>query len=109
MACSNAQIPNMMRCSFGPNPGDGHPCTNQSITMWGVQLITAPIRAWLASPLASAAGSAAFVDSCSHHCGTWDTFDLVESVSPVMTGATAFASWRQHPATHLWSQPSDFP
>lgn len=71
------QIFNMERCIPMP-PDPASPCSYAAVTAWG-QLLTRNVIAWLDSPRAVAAGSAAFVDSCYHHCGSWADFDQVRS------------------------------
>jgi len=56
------QIFNMERCIPMP-PDPASPCSNEVVTLWGGN-ISANMQAWLASPLAKAAGSAAFTDAC---------------------------------------------
>ena len=102
------QIFNMERCIPMP-PDPTSPCQDLDVTMWGGNL-TAHVRAWLDSPLAAAAGSAAFVDSCYHHCGTWADFDQIISWSPVnLTASVAFGAWRTAPRTTLYTQPIAYP
>jgi len=107
------QIFNMERCIPMP-PDPTSPCSNIDVTIWGGNL-TQNVRSWLASPNAVAAGSAAFVDSCYHHCGTWSDFDQIVSweeggSGPVNTTASiAFGAWREAPTTHLFTQPTPYP
>lgn len=56
------QIFNQERCIPMP-PDPQSPCNSSVVTQWG-HMVTAKIKAWLRSPLAVAAGSTAFVDSC---------------------------------------------
>ena len=107
------QIFNMERCIPMP-PDPKSPCSDADVTRWGTELISGKISAFLASPLARAAGSAAFVDSCYHHCGTWADFDQVVSWTSStaggnVSGSQAFAAWRASPATALWQQPTSYP
>ena len=102
------QIFNMERCIPMP-PDPASPCSNAVVTLWGGN-ITQSVQGWLASPLAQAAGSAAFTDSCYHHCGTWADFSQIRSFNNGnVTGAQAFASWVEAPSTKMWSQPHPYP
>lgn len=103
------QLFNMERCIPMP-PDPKSPCSNDDITRWGAQLITGSIQAFLQAPLAKAAGSAAFIDSCYHHCGTWADFDQVTSwTGGNLSGSQAFAAWRANPTAALWQQPTAYP
>jgi hypothetical protein len=103
------QIFNMERCIPMP-PDPKSPCTDADVTRWGAELITANIQAVLAAPLPKAAGSAAFVDSCYHHCGTWADWDQITSWGGGNVSASqAFASWRTAPASALWTQDTSYP
>ena len=104
------QIFNMERCIPMP-PDPTSPCRTEPVTAWGGN-ITSSMRAFLASPRAIAAGSAAFTDSCYHHCGTWADFDQVESFGPAgnVTGSVAFGAWlERRAAPTLWTQPASYP
>lgn len=102
---------NMERCIPMP-PDPKSPCTFDDITRWGAELVTGKIAAALAAPLPAAAGSAAFVDSCYHHCGTWADFDQVLSWTGPggnVSASQAFAAWRAAPQAATWAQPTAFP
>ncbi len=102
------QIFNMERCIPMP-PDPASPCSDDVVTQWGGN-ITENMQAWLASPLAKAAGSAAFTDSCYHHCGTWADFSQIRSWNGGnVTGSEAFAAWLAAPSTAFWSQPHEYP
>ena len=110
-AYDSFQIFNMERCIPMP-PDPKSPCSDADVTRWGAQLITANVLDWLQSPGARAAGSAAFIDSCYHHCGTWADFDQVVSWSGPggnVSASQAFAAWRASPATAIWQQPHAYP
>ena len=106
------QIFNMERCIPMP-PDPTSPCQNETVTIWGGNL-TAKVNGWLAS--AKGSSSAAFVDSCYHHCGGWADFDQIKSWSGPgssggLTGSQAFALWRGDPKAHsgIWQQQHDYP
>ena len=107
------QIFNMERCIPMP-PDPQSPCTAAQVTAWGGN-ITLNIRAFLDSPRALAAGSAAFTDACYHHCGTWADFDQITSwVGPTanVTGSQAFSYWlasRAAGTSSMWAQPTSYP
>jgi hypothetical protein len=111
-AYDSFQIFNMERCIPMP-PDPTSPCSSLDVTLWGGNL-TQNMRAWLGAPNAVAAGSAAFVDSCYHHCGTWADFDEIVSwrsnAGPMNTTASAaFGAWRKAPASNLYTQPTAYP
>ena len=59
--------------------------------------------------------TAAFVDSCYHHCGGWADFAEIESWQDAsgatvnITASVAFAQWRTSPKSNLWTQPTPYP
>ena len=103
----------MMRCIPMP-PDPKSPCSNDQVTAWGGN-ITQNIQKFLSSPKALAAGSAAFTDSCYHHCGTWADFDQINSWGGPggnVTGSEAFSVWlsnRESGSTKFWAQPTSYP
>ena len=112
-AYDSFQIFNMERCIPRP-PDPTSPCKDLDVTNWGGNL-TQNVRNWLSSPLGAAAGSAAFVDSCYHHCGGWADFAEIESWQDAsgatvnITASVAFAQWRTSPKSNLWTQPTPYP
>jgi hypothetical protein len=111
-AYDSFQIFNMERCIPMP-PDPTSPCKDLDVTTWGGNL-TQNVRAWLGSPLGAAAGSAAFVDSCYHHCGGWADFDQIVSWNDMSgarntTASAAFGAWRAAPKTNLFTQPTAYP
>ena len=102
------QIFNMERCIPMP-PDPKSPCENADVDAWGA-MITQRMAGWLASPLAVKAGSAAFVDSCYHHCGTWADFDEIKSWNlGNVSGSQAFSQWLTAPQSKMWLQDAAYP
>ena len=93
------QVPNMMRCPFPPHHPTDAPCSQASVDAYGAML-SENVEKWLTSPLAQAAGSAAFVDSCYHHCPSLQ-YSTIQATSPSaakgLTGGQLFGRWLQNP------------
>ena len=102
------QIFNMERCIPMP-PDPKSPCSDGVVTLWG-DLVRDGVVGYLKGPLGSAAGSAAFVDSCYHHCGTWADFDEIRSWgNGNVTGSEAFGLWHAKPRAALYEQDTAYP
>jgi hypothetical protein len=103
------QIPNMMRCPFPPHHPTEAPCSQASVYAYG-EMLTEHVQDWLGSPLAVQAGSAAFVDSCYHHCPSLQ-YNTIRATAPDtakgLTGGQLFARWLKNPTAHagLANQP----